>query len=84
MGTVELQALEEISASLRIEFWGLTLQVFGVSGMVTLKTRRAEKKCHNALTRVRKDIFYYASFPTPRLVPNYIRCFRFPTFPNLD
>lgn len=48
MGTVELQALEEISASLRIEFWGLTLH-FKYLGLVAWLPSRLEGQKKSAV-----------------------------------
>lgn len=48
MGTVELQALEEILASLRIEFWGLTLH-FKYLGLVAWLPSRLEGQKKSAV-----------------------------------
>lgn len=55
-----------------------------VSSTISLKTRSLKKFGLILIKGFEQDIFFYSSFPTPRLVPNYIHCFRFPTFPNMD
>lgn len=56
----------------------------GVSSTISLKTRRLKNIGLMLIQGFEQDVFFCSSSPTPMLVPNYIHCFRFPTFPNLD